>query len=152
MRKKLQNLTQEISQGLVVEVEADGDGPVGPGVSLAGLLLRQLEREVCRQIERAIAIRDQLPEQLLEKRLQALERKLETLLPVAQETPADDQKQPSVLQDDDEDDDEASGEGSRFPNLKYAKAKYRNVESILKYVERDEDRGGVKLVIMNFND
>ena len=84
--------------------------------------------------------------------LQALERKLETLLPVAQETPADDQKQPSVLQDDDEDDDEASGEGSRFPNLKYAKAKYRNVESILKYVERDEDRGGVKLVIMNFND
>lgn len=39
-----------------------------------------------------------------------------------------------------------------YPNLKYAKPKYQNVSEILKYVESKEDKGGVKLVIMNFND
>ena len=40
-----------------------------------------------------------------------------------------------------------------FPNLKYRKPKYKNVESILNYVESNEDdKAGVKLVIMNFND
>ena len=53
---------------------------------------------------------------------------------------------------DDDDNDEIAGTGSSYPNLKYAKSKYKNVESILKYVDKDEDRGGVKLVIMNFND
>ena len=38
------------------------------------------------------------------------------------------------------------------PNLKYAKSKYRNVESLLNYVEKGENQGGLKLVIMNFND
>jgi len=53
---------------------------------------------------------------------------------------------------EDEDEDEVVGTGSSFPNLKYAKPKYKNIESILKYIETDEDKGGVKLVIMNFND
>ena len=39
-----------------------------------------------------------------------------------------------------------------FPNLKYAKSKYHNVESLLNYVEKGEAQGGLKLVIMNFND
>jgi hypothetical protein len=39
-----------------------------------------------------------------------------------------------------------------FPNLKYAKPKYKNVESVLKYIEDSQDTGGFKLVIMNFND
>ena len=42
--------------------------------------------------------------------------------------------------------------GASLPNLKYAKSKYHNVESLLNYVEQGEDRGGLKLVIMNFND
>ena len=33
-----------------------------------------------------------------------------------------------------------------------AEPKYKNVESILKYNETPDDKGGVKLVIMNFND
>ena len=41
---------------------------------------------------------------------------------------------------------------SSLPNLKYAKPKYNNVESILKYVEAEDDKRGVKLIIMNFND
>ena len=36
--------------------------------------------------------------------------------------------------------------------LKYAKSKYQNVESLLNYIETKEDEGGIKLVIMNFND
>ena len=49
-------------------------------------------------------------------------------------------------------DDEVHGSRSSFPNLKYAKPKYKNVESILKYIEESQDTGGLKLVIMNFND
>jgi len=45
-----------------------------------------------------------------------------------------------------------SGEGTNLPNLKYAKPKYQNVESLLNYIESKDDEGGVKLVIMNFND
>ena len=47
---------------------------------------------------------------------------------------------------------EARDAGSSLPNLKYARPKYNNVESILKYVEAEDDRPGVKLIIMNFND
>lgn len=40
-----------------------------------------------------------------------------------------------------------------YPNLKYRKPKYKNIESILSYVESEGDRGEtIKLVIMNFND
>ena len=51
-----------------------------------------------------------------------------------------------------EDDVEDTPEGGDYSNLKYGKSKYKNVESILKYVETPDDKGGVKLVIMNFND
>jgi len=50
------------------------------------------------------------------------------------------------------DEDEVKGCQAKYPNLKYMKPKYANVESILKYVESKDDQGGVKLVIMNFND
>lgn len=39
-----------------------------------------------------------------------------------------------------------------YPNLKYRKPKYENVGDILKYVESEDDKSAVKLVIMNFND
>jgi len=50
------------------------------------------------------------------------------------------------------DEEEVKGTQTQYPNLKYMKPKYDNVESILKYVESKDDQGGVKLVIMNFND
>lgn len=50
------------------------------------------------------------------------------------------------------DEDEVKGAQAKYPNLKYMKPKYANVESILKYVESKDDQSGVKLVIMNFND
>ena len=43
-----------------------------------------------------------------------------------------------------------NGEGSDEGD---GRAKYKNIESLLKYVENPNDKGqGVKLVIMNFND
>ena len=39
-----------------------------------------------------------------------------------------------------------------YPNLKYRKPKYQNVDSLLNYIENKDDDSGVKLVIMNFND
>ena len=39
-----------------------------------------------------------------------------------------------------------------FPNLKYAEPKYKNIESLMKFVESKGEAGGVKLIIMNFND
>ena len=59
----------------------------------------------------------------------------------------------SVDSTPDDDDDEIHGSQSQYPNLKYKKPKYQNVESILRYVEGDEkSSGGVRLVFMNFND
>ncbi len=52
----------------------------------------------------------------------------------------------------DDDEDETRVAGSSLPNLKYARPKYNNVESILKYVEAEDDGRGLKLIIMNFND
>lgn len=57
---------------------------------------------------------------------------------------------------EDENEDEIENNDSQFPNLKYRKPKYQNLESVLKYVESKEkkgDNGGdVRIVIMNFND
>lgn len=39
-----------------------------------------------------------------------------------------------------------------YPNLKYMKSKYENVSDLMNYVESDGCGGGIKLVIMNFND
>ena len=43
-------------------------------------------------------------------------------------------------------------QGANLPNLKYAGSKYRNVDSLLNYIESKDAGGGLKLVIMNFND
>lgn len=48
---------------------------------------------------------------------------------------------------------ESKGVRVIYPNLKYRKPKYNNVNEILKYVESEGGSGdGIKLVIMNFND
>lgn len=60
-----------------------------------------------------------------------------------------DEKLSKVLTDGSRED--TAGDGN-YSNLKYGKSKYKNVESILKYVETPDVEGGVKLVIMNFND
>ena len=44
------------------------------------------------------------------------------------------------------------GTVTQTPALVGEGAKYQNVESLLKYIETPDGEGGVKLVIMNFND
>ena len=65
---------------------------------------------------------------------------------------AEEKLERSAVRAPDDDEGKARVAGTSLPNLKYAKPKYNNVESILKYVEAEDDSRGVKLIIMNFND
>ncbi len=133
MSKVLQGVVQEITHSLALEMGSRQCVVRPDSVSIVDLLLQQLVKEVVRQLKETNS-GNSLPDEDVEAKLQKVERKLE--------------KQGITSQDDDE----AAGTRSSFPNLKYAKPKYKNIESILKYIETDEDKGGVKLVIMNFND
>jgi len=137
LNKALQGVVREITHNLVLEIEDQQYVERSASVSIIDLLLQQLVKEVVGQLKEANA-GEGLSDEDVEAKLEKVERKLA--------------KVGITGQDDDEDEDEVAGTGSSFPNLKYAKPKYKNIESILKYVERDEDKGGVKLVIMNFND
>jgi len=49
--------------------------------------------------------------------------------------------------------DKQKREQKAYPNLKYRKPKYNSMDSVLKYIESDDgENGGIKLIIMNFND
>jgi len=134
LRNTLQAVASEISQGLLLEMAGDRikESPRPSGI--ADLLLERLVDEVVRQLRQHQ--NEDPPGNKLDAGLQRAERKLRKLR----------------QSDADEDEDVADAVGSNFPNLKYAKSKYKNVESILKYAEADEAQGGFKLVIMNFND
>ena len=170
----LRGVIQEITRSLVLEIKNYQCGERPASVSIVDFLREELVEEVVSQFEKAKA--DKVPsDEDVEAKLQKAERKLEKLgITGKEEAKAgeglSDENVEAKLQkaerkleklgitgeddgeDEDEDEDEVAGTRSSFPNLKYAKPKYKNIESILKYVETDEDKGGVKLVIMNFND
>lgn len=138
MNKALQGMAQQIAHGLLLNMESPPRVERPTSASILELLLQQLTEEVARQLEGTNGGKELSDENVVAK-LQKVESKLA--------------KRGITVADDDKDEDEVAGTGSSFPNLKYAKPKYKNVESILRYVESDEDKGGgVKLVIMNFND
>ena len=135
MKNALRGVAQDITRGLILEMESHQGMENSLSPDILDLLLEQLAQEMVRQLRR-VGRGNGLSGNGLAARLEKVERKLEKL----------------AVSDQDDDEDETAEAGSGFPNLKYARPKYKNVESILKYVERDEDKGGVKLVIMNFND
>lgn len=142
MKKVVQGVVQEITHSLVLEIESHQLVEGSASLSIIDLLLQQLVKEVVGQLKEANAGQG-LPDEDLEAKFQKVESKLQKV----------ERKLAKLgLTGQDDDEDEVAGTGSSFPNLKYAKPKYKNIESILKYVETDEDKGGVKLVIMNFND
>ena len=168
MKKVLQDVVQEIAHGLVLKIESPQCVEKSASVSIIDLLLQQLVKEVARQLIEANAGED-LSDENSEAKLQKVETKLEKQLTEAdtgkglsdENVQAKLEKVEKKLEKrgftgedehEDNDEDEAAGTGSSYPNLKYARPKYKNIESILKYIERDEEKGGVKLVIMNFND
>ena len=134
MNKAVQTIAEEISHKLTLEMNGGLIEDRPTATTLLDLLLQRLATEVARQLRAMSSSQDSFDDNL-EAKLAKAEGKLARQLL-----------------------DQAGVDGglteatSDFPNLKYAKPKYKNVESILKYVERDEDKGGVKLVIMNFND
>ena len=132
MNKALQGVADQIAGELIHEITGDRQVATPPYQHMVDRLTRKLGEEVATWIERINADTGTEVRALL-GRLLEVEKKLEKLS--------------SGL------DSASATEGrSSFPNLKYAKPKYHNVESLLNYVESGEDQGGLKLVIMNFND
>ena len=136
LKEALHSLVQEVADGLVHEIRAlcAEDIPTmnKPTLEIADTMAKEVAMEVAQELPVPTSNPVNAgynPQQ----RLAALERQLEKLT-------------------------ERSGESSQgdsvtnLPNLKYAKSKYRNVESLLNYIETKEAEGGIKLVIMNFND
>ena len=136
LKKALKGMAREIGKDLINEMAARSVVENPPAEDTAQLLLQHLAHQVAAQLQADAARVTSLEK--LEARIGRLETSLQKLAPH------------DVGDDDDED--EALGASSRFPNLKYAKPKYKDVESVLKYIESDDENGGVKLVIMNFND
>ena len=134
----LRGVAREISHGLVREMADRAEIKKSPGQDILEALLKKLVHEVVDQLE-VDSVESRHADDV-EARLQIIETKLQAL------TSAD------IDEDSDGDDDETDGQGSSLPNLKYAKPKYKDVESVLKYIESEGDQGGLKLVIMNFND
>ena len=134
MSSAFRGMAQEISHSLVGQMatRSTAERPLASGI--VELLVQRLAEEVATQLLEDSG--DIAPKGELGARLEDLERKLERLLG----------------EEGDEDDKETNEGGSSLPNLKYAKPKYKDVDSVLKYIERDGEQGGVKLVIMNFND
>ena len=136
-KKALLDMAQDIADDFVLEMENYKGAEMSDYVHIVDLLLQELGTKVVSLLREASAGNGSSSPDV-EGRLLKTETKLEKLTRAGE--------------DEDEDEDEASGTGSSFPNLKYAKPKYKDVESILKFVEHEDDKGGVKLVIMNFND
>ena len=131
MSKTLQVVADNIAGTLIKEILGDGQVARPPYQDMVDRLARMMGEEVASWMEKvnadagseARAVLDRLVE--VEKKLEKLSSELDTV---------------------------SAKEGSSLPNLKYAKSKYHNVESLLNYVEKGDDQGGIKLVIMNFND
>lgn len=112
------------------------------------MLIEELTPQVAKEIKKELREEDLLKDKKIvignkntEEGLIKAEEKLEKVM-----------RKLSGEQAEDEDEDEIKDIDSNYPNLKYAKPKYKNMESVLKYIESKDDNGGVKLIIMNFND
>ena len=135
MKKALQHMAEEIGSRLVMELEDQQPAERSTESSTLDLFFHRLASEVVRQL-RAPVPNTAPSDPAIDARLSKLHGRLEKLA--------------THLRDGDED--EVAENGSAFPNLKYGKTKYQNLDSILNYVEKDDDKGGLRLVIMNFND
>ena len=147
-KNALQTAADDIASAMVREMtNPQGEGKAD-SVSMLDLLLDPLAEKVA-----ALMTGANPPKGSARESRGAKSRRAETSLARSLASHDSDDDDDDDDDDDGDDDNEVRGhKRGSFPNLKYAKPKYKNVESILKYIERDEDRGGVKLVIMNFND
>ncbi len=132
MKKGLRVLADDIAIGLAQELRGQRERTRLGRPSIADALVEQVANEVLERLnggQTSLSFGDESPLERLER----VEEKLERLTagfrgPVLERLAGDE----SAL----------DGEG----------AKYQNVDSLIKYMERSESGGGIKLVIMNFND
>ena len=132
MKKGLRVLADDIAIGLAQELRGQRERTSSRRPGIADSLIDRVANEVLERLNGSQTSLDFGDESPLE-RLEQVERKLERLTagfrgPVLERLAGDE----SAL----------DGEG----------AKYQNVESLIKYMESSESGGGIKLVIMNFND
>ncbi len=132
MKRILQGLAEEIAHSLVQEGGSYGALAKPASAGVIDLLLPQLAEEVVVQLGKVNRTTDLYSEDF-QDRLMEVERKLKKMALGV----------PDIVEDED---------GTSFGNLKYAKSKYKNVDSLMNYLESGEGEGGIKLVIMNFND
>jgi len=132
VRKTIQGLAEEIAGNLIQELRSWAADEIPPAAGAAGELAGHPAEEIPQRLPVLSSAGGETGHGV-QDRLLALENRLEEM--------AERSEGPS-----------AGGETAKFPNLKYAKSKYRNVESLLNYIETKESEGGIKLVIMNFND
>ena len=136
LREMIQELAEDIADSLLQELKSLADGDDPDSARAAEELAEDVGKEVAEDMaEHLLAVSEGSSDSgdgVLE-RMATLERKMERLIEKLGE--------PSQEQN-----------GANLPNLKYAKSKYKNVESLLNYIENKEADGGIKLVIMNFND
>lgn len=134
MSSALEVIAEEISQILFRQVQSPVDTQ-SRGLGVADRLERRLAPEVVSKLRGDTSEEGNNLYQELDARLHSLEARM-TLIPQLSTPPEE----------------KEAGSETSFPNLKYAKSKYKDMEAVLKYVEQDQEKGGVKLVIMNFND
>ena len=133
-RKIMKNVAEQIADGLVLEMRQDRPAELNSYVNMVDLLLQQLAEKVVSLLRQANSTADVSDEEW-EGRLQKADKKLRKL---------------SLRRSGSED--VGKEQVAHLPNLKYARPKYENLESVMKFVEQEDGRDGVKLVIMNFND
>ena len=136
LRETIQGVAEEIAGRLVQELKSRAADEAVDLATTAEELANDVALEVAKEISQRIAgvSKNSEPVDLgIQERLATVESRLAKL---------------AESSGNSSEDEELAG----LPNLKYAKSKYRNVESMLKYIENKETEGGVKLVIMNFND
>lgn len=148
--KILQEIRNELASTLLFDLKKSEPGSEinMEKNSVWQMLIEELAPQVAKEIKKELREEDLLKDKKIvinnkntEKGLIKAEEKLEKVM-----------RKLSGEQAEDEDEDEIKDTGSNYPNLKYAKPKYKNMESVLKYIESKDDNGGVKLIIMNFND
>ena len=146
-------MAQEISHSMVREMRTE-PAPHNPATApIFDLLLHYLTCDVARQLVETNSSSSPFDDSLY-ARLQRIETKLEQLSLDSNAGAKEEQEEEREEREQqiEEDENEDAETGTSTGDLPNQQSKYAKIDSMLKYIENDEDAKGIKLVIMNFND
>ena len=134
-------MAQEISHSMAREMRAQ-QVPHNPAAApVFDLLLHYLTCDVARQLVETSSSLDPSDDSF-DARLQRIETKLEQFSLDSN----------GGVEEAEDDENEEAAAASNTSDRSNEQSKYAKIDSMLKYIEGDEDAKGIKLVIMNFND